>query len=148
MDLFRSVFGYSNLVDLVMRRIDISYWLDHPVVLVYDGERQSAKTSPGTQIACALMERFSILEKRYGTKMVVMAQYPQRVEPQARQDALGVLGCATDQGIPVIDLFEPLKRILQADPSRYGRLYWGHMSAKGNQFVAEEVAKFLEEASP
>ena len=134
MDFFRRVFGYSYLVDFVMRRVGVHYWLNHPIALTYDDGRQGAGTNPGTEIACALMERFAT----WG-EVLVVAQYPQRVEPRSRKEAVTVLGCAAAQGLPTLDLFEPLQRVRKEDPKGYERLYWGHMSAKGNRFVADKI---------
>jgi hypothetical protein len=57
-----------------------------------------------------------------------------------------VLSCLSNPATRVLDLRLALSELGVKDPSRYNQLYetpGGHMGAEGNEFVALEIAKFL-----
>lgn len=145
MDLFRRVFGYSHLADLVMRRINIGYWLDHRVELAPGaGERKGAGTSSGTRIGCALTGRLAALSEK--TDIVILAQYEKNLYAGLRQVwTVGVLECARENGLKVLDLYEPLRTVRRDAPDRFATLYTAHMTGEGNRVVAKILKRYLSE---
>jgi lysophospholipase L1-like esterase len=148
MDFFRRTFGYSYLVDLVMRRINFTYWLNFPIVLAKDEGRQDAETNPAEEVACKLMESFASLVRDSKTELVIVAQYERYLNPQRRELALRVLNCARNQNLQVVDLFETLSEMKSGNPREFSALYRVHMTEKGNRLVAEQVHGSLKNFYP
>jgi hypothetical protein len=66
-----------------------------------------------------------------------------------RPRPLAVSNCAVEAGIETVDLWEPLVALAKTDPKAYYDLYfhvglrrelWGHMTKRGNAFVARQLA--------
>jgi hypothetical protein len=144
MDLFRRTFGYSHLADFVMRRVAPEYWLNARFVFTDGLGREKSGADEGKRIACALMSRLRHLREDHGTEILVVAQYTRFVKEKHAHRMRKVLDCAQTQGHAVLDLFDPLDRVLRQDPSRFGQFFRIHMTAGGNAFVADEIARFLE----
>jgi hypothetical protein len=134
----RRIFGYSYLVDAVMRRLgkDEAWYL---------GDWESVKAhSRGYDVGCLLMERLAALGHRRAMPVVVLAQYPEELYEVRLPETQIVIDCARKQHLPVADLYEPLREMVRADHARFLSLFHGHMTAAGNRFVAAELLRFLD----
>ena len=133
----RRVFGYSYLVDGVMRRLGLDEWW-------YLGEWDNVREhDDGEAVAALLMERLAALGAARGIPVVVLAQYTTELyEERPRQSGV-VIAAARENGLPVVDLYAATRALAEQDPERFRSLYHGHMTAKGNRFVAEALHRFL-----
>lgn len=148
MDLFRRTFGYSHLADFIMRRVAPEYWLNARFVFTEGLGRERAGADQGKRIACGLMRRLRHLREDTGVETLVVAQYTRSVKAKHAHRMRKVLACAQAQGHAVLDLYDPLGRVREQDPTRFGRFFRIHMTAEGNAFVADEIARFLESPPP
>jgi hypothetical protein len=130
MDLFRSVLGYSTLVDVVMRRVAPAYWLAGPDTQVHDR---------GLGVSCLLMGRLADFGHAHEVSILVVAQQhgPRQSEPERVRR---VLDCAEQAGVQTLSLFDALNELASARPTLYRRFFIGHMSGAGNEFVAQRIA--------
>ena len=144
-DWFRGVFGYSHLVDFIMRRVAFYYWLDHRVILAgFRGKTRSPGDDSAGSIGCLLMRHLAQLRDQRDVEIVVLAQYTKSLRPDYHEKSLFVLDCARKEGLHVLDLYDAMSDARQSDPKRYNGLFRGHMTGKGNEFVAKELMRFLE----
>ncbi len=138
MGFFRSVFGYSCLVDFVMSKRDPGRW--------YGGE--AAETQEDyLEIGSLLVKRLEQLRRELGIPVVLLIQYPSRMfvktEEMAMRDA--VVGSAADTQLHVLNLQFDLVSILKQNRVLYEALFYGlgHMTCAGNDYVAQVLAQFL-----
>lgn len=137
--LLRRILGYSYLADVVMRRaLGEERW--------YLGDWESVRAHrQGLDVGCLLMQRLARLSLQTGVPIVILAQQPEEIWEVRLPETERVIACATLEGLPVIDLYEPLRALQQNDPVRFRSFYRGHMTASGNAFVAQEVWRRLQE---
>ncbi len=69
--------------------------------------------------------------------------FDDQVSSKRRVRARDLLDCAKSNGLEVLDLYEPLLKIYQSDPDIYNSYFDRHMTAAGNRFVAEQIARYL-----
>ena len=146
MDIFRRYLGYSYLMDLIMRRVNIQYWLNLPIDLVTNKGLKSTKNDP-VVLACLLMKRLSNLTKDPHLTIVVIAQHEIALEKKQELTVQMVLKCAAQQGLRTLDLFPFLSSLKNQNKNNFTRLYIQrnpHMSAQGNQLVASVIAQYLQ----
>jgi lysophospholipase L1-like esterase len=69
-----------------------------------------------------------------------------------REYAAAVVACARGADIEALDLWDELVRLMREEPALYRALYhrygprqdgWGHMTAAGNAFIAQQIAQRL-----
>jgi hypothetical protein len=132
------LFGRLAVADEIVRRLGIQQgW--------YFDEIQAVPRGTGETIACLLMTRLA----KIGVPVVVVAQYGRShwtadPEHQARDTRRmqEVLGCADKAGLVSIDLFDPMKRLV--DKGGIEGLYRkDHHSAEGNRTVADLIGREL-----
>lgn len=142
--LTQKIFGYSFLVDFVIRRLDLleDWFGDH--IRVHP---------PGTgeKIACLLTERLADIQQASGVPLLVVAQYDPYVwkttdfADEQRRATRALLDCARQRGLAVLDTFDALAaragKSGGAPPGLYGQ--W-HMNDAGNAFIAGLIAGALQ----
>lgn len=143
MDLFRRYFGYSYLADFIMRRINVNYWLNVRIELVKDEGWGGADNGDALSLGYALIDRLANLCERYKTKVVVIVQHEKYLFADQAKMAASLLRYAQGRHIDTLDLWQPLEEKKQRDPEGFERLFNVHMSAAGNQFVAQEIYQYL-----
>ncbi|MBM3623551.1 MAG: hypothetical protein FJX20_23015 [Alphaproteobacteria bacterium] len=138
LDLVRRVLGYSFLIDLVMRRLDLlDYWYAG-VTLEHRAHRD------GERVACLLMARLAALP----TRTVLVAQYTPgawRDEADRREQrrlVAHVAGCAKAAKLDVLDTFEAIERAVVKDGVAPYYINW-HMNDAGNALTATLIARHL-----
>jgi lysophospholipase L1-like esterase len=109
-------------------------------------------------VTCALLRRLNRETEAEHIRLLVFMIYPGNVDEKTlaraakREIAVPVATCARDAGIETLDLWDELLRVMREDFTRYRGLYlrygphqdgWGHMSAAGNAFIAQQIAQRL-----
>lgn len=136
--LLHRLFGWSFLLAAVETRLvpDRHEWTGDSVRALPRGS--------GEKMTCPVMARLA----RVGVPVLVVAQY----EPlgwrsavqggEQRRVAAHVLDCARAAGLATLDLYDVTDRAVRA--YGYGAIFYGyHVTARGNQVVAEAVAAEL-----
>jgi|FEC22Drversion2_1045045.scaffolds.fasta_scaffold01007_3 hypothetical protein len=126
--------GWSMLADEVVERLAIREgW--------YYREGRAVPAGDGPVIACRLMSRLA----RLGVPVVVLGQYglghwrgDAAYQAWGAQAVRNVLRCATDAGLPTLDLAEPLRALIEAR-GRDTLYRTEHHTPLGNRLVAEIV---------
>jgi hypothetical protein len=150
--LVRSVLGYSYLADFIVTRLDKRQWWmgDGPL------NKYVIPTQEALDVSCLLMERLGKLATKENVRTALVLEYS---GPEIMVDSIPwypeserVASCAQKAGVEVVDLLAGLRAAYKArglegfqklwNMSDNNRLY-GHMSAEGNQLVAELVAQKL-----
>jgi hypothetical protein len=136
----RDVFGWSALLETIMRRVGDPYeWQAAGVRVLPRGE--------GAALACPLMERLASL----GIPTLVVGLYappvwnldprPAWIVEEVRQTR-DVLACATKAGMGALDTYETIDRAAAALGK--GAIFFNfHMSAEGNRLIAAAVAEAI-----
>ncbi|MCC8429392.1 GDSL-type esterase/lipase family protein [Reyranella aquatilis] len=135
--LLRDVFGWSALLETIMRRVGDPYeWQAAGVRILPRGT--------GEQLACPLMERLAAL----GVPTLIVGLYappvwnldprPPWIVDEIRQTR-AVLACAAKAGMGTLDTYETVDRAAQ-DPGKKAIFFNFHMSAEGNRRIAAAIA--------
>lgn len=138
LDLVRQVLGYSFLVDLLMRRLDLlDYWYAG-VTMEHRAHRD------GERVACLLMQRLAALPVR----TILVAQYPpgawqnEADRREQRRLVAHVANCAKAAKLDVLDTFEAVERAVAKDGVSPYYINW-HMNDAGNALTARLIAEHL-----
>jgi hypothetical protein len=138
--LFRGIFGYSYLMDVIMRQTGReNYW--------YLGDWESRKAhSQGVDVCRLLMQRLADLSRRSGVKVIVLAQYQDYYLLEWQPpESVEVLKAALNNSLSVLDLYPALCEVGRKDAMRFRSFFDGHMTRPGNAFVADELQTYLRE---
>ncbi len=102
-------------------------------------------------VSCALARRLQAETAAIQAKLLVVLQYGAVRNSLKPPYAIAVAGCAREMGVDALDLWDDLMNLRATAPDQYRRLWvayanktLGHMSAQGNRFVAEHIARKLE----
>lgn len=135
--VLRDVFGWSALLETIMRRVGDPYeWQAAGVRVLPRGA--------GEALACPLMERLAGL----GLPTLVVGLYappvwnldprPPWIVDEIRQTR-AVLACAAKAGMGTLDTYETIDRAAK-DPGKAAIFFNFHMSAEGNRRIAAAIA--------
>lgn len=135
LSLWERVFGWSALLDTVLRRVG---W---PEDWPYDSVR-ALPHGAGERMTCPLMKRLAAL----AIPVLVVAQYDPGAwegDAEQRRQAALVLRCAEQAGLAALDTYGAITA--RAGPPGPRNLFMpeGHLNAEGNALVAEAVAANL-----
>ena len=136
---WQRTFGYSLLVDFVLRQLDqLNLW--------YGDHLRVHPEGTGERIACLLTTRLAELQRSSGARVLVVAEYDPVVwdhpkfAAEQRRVTEGLLACARARGLAAIDSFDAL--VAQGGKPRDLYALW-HLNEKGNALIAGLVAKAL-----
>ena len=133
----RPTLGYSFLIHKLMSRTFPEYW--------FQGSWHSNKVhSDGEAIACALFREIEVFleETPRSPKFYLLIQYGQHESPESLEMIDRVLSCIHGDKIHVVDLRYIFSELQLNDNKKYERMFQGgHMTAEGNYFVAQILAK-------
>lgn len=110
----------------------------------------------GVEVSCALLHELEELSKSRGSELIVLVHYHKHEISSELMAVEGVvksvLSCLSDPARRVLDIKPALSELKAEDLSRYygpfmPPQHWAHMTAEGNQFVAQEILKILPERS-
>ena len=139
--LERRIGGYSLLVHTVMLRVNKAYWL-HGLDKFNYLKRVETAHDQDVEVSCLLFQRLARLKKEYGFEVLVLFQY---VKDEHKERFALIKPCVEQAGLELVDLKGLLDRTAQEDRKRYESLFDSHMTAPGNQLVADVLAKRIEE---
>jgi hypothetical protein len=141
LSFWQRTLGYSFLFEFILRRLD----------LLHDWFGDHIRASPagtGEALACRLTDRLAELQSKTGVRIVVLAEYDPVVWQSAafaaeqRRLTKGLLGCAEQNKLEVLDSFDGLAGHPGKDGPRGLYVFW-HMSDEGNGLIAGMVARLL-----
>jgi lysophospholipase L1-like esterase len=141
--IWQRTFGYSLLVDFVLRQLDqLNLW--------YGDHLRVHPEGTGERIACLLTGRLAELQRSSGARVLVVAEYDPVVwdhpkfAAEQRRMTEGLLACARARGLAAIDSFDALVAHSTKENGKPRDLYalW-HLNAKGNRLVADLIAAEL-----
>jgi hypothetical protein len=133
---------HSLLVHTVMKGLFLKWWLGPA------WEIQAHEKEKGNKIACGLLHELEALTRSRGSELIVLVEHGNWEGATDSTAVKNVLSCLSDPATHVLDLEPALSELKAKDRSRYDRLYHssgGHMTAEGNQFVAQEIFPILTE---
>ena len=140
---WQRTFGYSLLVDFVLRQLDqLNEW--------YGDHLRVHPEGTGERIACLLTGRLAELQRSSGARVLMVAEYDPVVwdhpkfAAEQRRMTEGLLACARAHGLAAIDSFDALTAHSAKEGGKPRDLYvrW-HMNDAGNRLIAGLVAKAL-----
>jgi hypothetical protein len=142
--LVRRVLGHSYVVHWTILRLGLaSFWAADR--MRYE---QVHSYETGVEISCLLMDRLARLKESAGSCVIVIMQYSAaEAEAAVPWYAPPVLACASKRGLETVDSYPSLHALSKMDRARFVELWLnegeqpGHMSAKGNAFTADLLAK-------
>ena len=137
-----ALLGHSYLVLFVTDRLEWSTWWQAglPYVLV---------DNDPIAVSCALLHRLHGELRATGARLLFVLQYGpgdlKKRPPQIER----VITCARVGGIEILDLWDDLAAVYRSSFEEFGRLFVsfdgrrisGHMSPRGNGFVAKRIAE-------
>lgn len=135
--VLRDVFGWSALLETIMRRAGDPYeWQAAGVRVLPRGS--------GEALACPLMQRLSglgvptLVVGLYAPPVWRMEPRPQWIVDEIRQTR-AVLACATKAGLGTLDTYETIDRAMK-ELGKNEFFFNFHVSAEGNRRIAAAIA--------
>jgi len=135
--VLRDVFGWSALLETIMRRVGDPYeWQAAGV--------RALPRGTGEALACPLMQRLAglrlptLVVGLYAPPVWNLDPRPPWIVDEIRQTR-AVLACAAEAGIGTLDTYDTIDRAAQ-DPGKAAIFFNFHMSAEGNRRIAAAIA--------
>jgi hypothetical protein len=129
---FRNLLRYSDLADTVLRRLAPAWW--------YPNQGNIRVHRDGVNVAILLMDRLASLQRQSGVPVLfVLEQADEGQMPQIRP----VISRALAQGLQVLDLSEPLGKLIQQTDGTPDAFAAGHLTPRGNRWVADRIIEKL-----
>ena len=142
--------SYSYVAAELMGAMDPNYW--------YSQNTAQFRPVPVDEVdvSCALLDRLKKENDADGIRTIFLLQYSHDTVTKTGKTASAefVSSCARKIGLEVVDTFEPLHRISETDEAELRSFYnlengvLGHMSTRGNAFVADLIAKVVQHEPP
>ncbi len=137
----RSLLGHSHLADAALRALGLREWW-------IDNRLRYKKVHPdeaGVAISCLLMDRLAAWKRDKGLRIIVVMMYGAgEIETSPPPwFAPPVVACAKERGLEALDTYDLFRAVLARDRPGFVALWLneggqlGHLSARGNRFVAE-----------
>jgi lysophospholipase L1-like esterase len=143
-------FAYSDLAIWTMGRLGRS---DLLAVRARDYEPAN---NDAVAVSCALLRRLQRTAEAEHIHLLVLMIYggidDMSMLERSTQRQQAVVSCARAANIETLDLWDELVRLMREEPALYRDLYhrygprqdgWGHMTAAGNAFIAQQIAQRL-----
>lgn len=138
-DFFKNVLGYSFFFHKVMLRVFPEYWLQ--------GDRWKDKRihSYGIKVACHIFQEIAKFSKIHHVAIYILIQYTKDEFRKEHRMAIvnDAINCIDWDMLQIIDLRHSLISLKKHNQRHYENLFQGHMTAKGNFWVASELNKRL-----
>jgi len=149
----REALGYSAFADYLLSRINPNFWHGDP-----DRDLYQRSGADEVDVTCALLQRLKSRADQDSIHMILVLQYYATLILESDRPgpySQAVAACARDVGIRVVDQFAPLHAIVAVGGHAIIRdYYWltdgvfGHMTAKGNEHVANLIFAALRDWLP
>lgn len=134
----RKVLGYSALVDTLLWNACPSWWV---------GQEREVRIDPpvaGLAIGEKLVERLAAACVAHGANLLLVLQGQQPEMPAGPPThATELLARSAARGVRVLDLATRFRDLADHDPALDTKYFAGHMTAAGNDWVAERLAEAL-----
>ena len=135
-----AVVNSSYLLEWISQRLGITGWRTTPV-------NELVNNNP-VEITCLLLARAKTLAASFRADLLLVLQWQHSTILNWRErpeTIAAILQCAKTQGVMTLDTWEPLRSVNASDPDRFRAFYLhdGHMSAAGNEFIADLIYKQL-----
>jgi len=127
--------GYSLLAHTILMNHRFRGWYLRGI---WD-ERDEKAHDRGGDVACLIIEELQRLAQTSNLQVYLLAQYGRWENDQTLGVTQSALRCADPSVIHVVDLLPALTAMKARDEKEYQSLYTGHMSPKGNRFVAQQL---------
>jgi hypothetical protein len=144
LDFFRNISGYSHFIDYVFRSINLKYWWG--ISAHADFPKRDLTGENSLILACSILNEMSQLLSRKNIKLFLVSQtyFREAQEPNSKDHLVNLLleSCITTPTITAIPFSLFLNTLHQSHFSEYSSLFVrpkSHMSARGNELVAEMV---------
>ncbi len=133
LNIFKRALGYSFLIHKLASRGFREYWIE-------DRWKTTRVHSKGLAITCRVFEELKDYSQKNKVKLYILAQYDKWWLDDNHGNDIGIVdkvkSCIDQDVLKLIDLRTPLVELREYDPARFNNLFYGHMSKKGNEFVA------------
>jgi hypothetical protein len=129
-----TILGFSYLADAVLTRFAPAFWLDQSPGLV-------SSNRAGREIACLLIDRIKKAAEEHHARLLFVVQGHPPFED--RDWVEPVLRHAGFRGVWALDLYTALQRLLDENPLEAPSFFEVHMTARGNRWIAEQIAARL-----
>lgn len=138
---FQKAVSYSFLLDRLFNHFAGESWMEPRGMRVSNDETEM----DGERIGCLLTRKFKELAQANSVDMLFISQSGHFETMKDFPTAFNAMECARKEGIATLDLEGPLTAIYHANRPLYDELFFaqGHMTRKGNDFIAEKIAEHL-----
>jgi lysophospholipase L1-like esterase len=145
LDPVRGILGHSYMVDAGIKALGLQqWWIDNH--LRY---KKVHADRIGVDISCLLMDRLGQLKQARGLRVIVLMMYGAAEIEAKPAPWFGppVVACAKQRGLEAIDSYDAVRAVLERDRRAFVELWLdeggqlGHLSPKGNQFMADLLAR-------
>lgn len=139
--------GYSYLVNQALTNSRPGWWLSRSSTVQVHHEREVLDV-----IARLLIERIHRFSRAYDCELLIVVQGRgggRSIDSyingsnDPRRIVKPVMQVAEENGINLLDLATALNELIKSNPSKRKELLRGHMTAEGNRWVAEKIAREL-----
>lgn len=135
LDAIRAILGKSYLANAIMIRINPGFWLSG---LGYTFEKAEPNYE---QVACRLLKRLKEAGKKFKFKPLIVAQYEENLSVNDISLTKSLIDCASSLGLETLDLLPLMEEMKKQGDSEYRSFIQWHHTPKGNQLVADEIAR-------
>jgi hypothetical protein len=131
--VLREILRYSFVADSLMSRLAHEWW--------GNGEGPIQVHRDDVEVSILLMERLQALQRRTGVSILFLVEHAGKNELDVRR----VTARARELRLEVLDLSDPLFALMRQTPSTSEPLFLGggHLSSRGNKWIADQIAKKL-----
>lgn len=137
MDFFRKFFGYSALINALMRRINANYWM------LGTFSESISTNQDELKIACHLFKRLAETGRTSNLKIIIVILYYSDMNSDDLLIRSNILSCILENKLAVLDLYDPLNDLRINHPDYFNKLYLNHFSPEGNSWVSQIVFDFM-----
>ncbi len=134
--------GYSLLAHTILMNHRFRGWYLRGI---WD-ERDKKAHDKGDEVACLIIDELGHMARTSDLQVYLLAQYGRWETDETVAVTRKALRCADPSVIHVVDLLPSLSALKSADEKEYASLYSGHMSPKGNRFVALKLQAAIQRA--
>jgi len=136
LDPLRNALGYSLFAYRLLKSVAPVWWLQ-------GGDKSVRVHENGPEVVCKLFQQMGRFVEDRGIDAYILVQYEMKKLDQDKEVVDKVLSCVDPNSINVVDLRSPFSELAEKDRKDYESLFIGHMSSKGNRFVASELKQAI-----
>ena len=133
----RKILGYSYFFHLVMTRLLPDYW--------YGCQRVHTQ---GSAVGCVLLNQLGAYAQKHQIAVIVLIQWEKYPKADSVKRVNALRACLDEHMLKVLDLRAAFNQVRQQNGPRFANFYQdamgGHLTATGNQFVAEQLWRFMQ----